>query len=80
MLKYLYYAKSKYGRMKTMKCPHLFKWLTYACKAKKQLYVPSSFQLEEYCKCRSHSKCPFFASVISHEEVYNKVLYTHTNI
>jgi len=42
-----------------MKCPHLIKWITFACKAKDQLYFPSSFQLQEYCNRKEHKKCPF---------------------
>lgn len=51
--------------MITIKCPHLTKWLTFACKAKEVLYFPSPFQLDEYCKRKSHrttsrglSHCP----------------------
>ncbi len=43
-----------------MKCPHLTKWVTFACKAGEKLYFPSPFQLQEYCKKKSHKKCPFF--------------------
>jgi len=50
-----------------MKCPHLIKWLTYACKAGEKLYFPSEFQLEEYCKKKDHRKCPFF---VNKREIY----------
>jgi hypothetical protein len=52
-----------------MKCPHLIKWLTFACKAKEKMYFPSSFQLEEYCKRNSHKKCPFYALQLAPEEI-----------
>jgi hypothetical protein len=42
-----------------MKCPHLIKWITFACKAEEKLYFPSPFQLQEYCKQKEHRKCPF---------------------
>lgn len=43
----------------TMKCPHLEKWVVSVCKAKENLYVPSNFQLHEYCRTQSYRKCPF---------------------
>jgi hypothetical protein len=63
-----------------MKCPHLIKWLTFACKAKKKLYFPSSFQLDEYCKRKLHKKCPFYDAGISGEESENALSYTHAQI
>lgn len=44
----------------TMKCPHLAKWVVSVCKAVSNTYVPSNFELQEYCKTKSHKKCPFF--------------------
>ena len=55
--------------MNNMKCPHLIKWLTFTCKANEKPYFPSSFQLDEYCKRKLHSRCPFYASNISGEEI-----------
>ena len=66
--------------MNSMKCPHLIKWLTFACKAKEKLYFPSSFQLDEYCKRKFHRRCPFYASNIPGEEYESTILYTHTQI
>jgi len=43
-----------------MNCPHLNLWLVAACKIDGVVYVPSGFQLREYCKSKSHKKCPFF--------------------
>ena len=54
---------------KAMKCPHLIKWLTYACKAKENMYFPSSFQLHEYCRRKSHKKCPFYGARATTEEI-----------
>jgi len=59
-----------------MKCPHLIKWITFACKAKDRLYFPSSFQLQEYCKCKAFKKCPFHFSANDEylEGVYTQIL------
>lgn len=52
-----------------MACPFLVKTSTAICKARNclfkievevQLYEPSAFQLEEYCKGPGHRKCPFY--------------------
>ncbi len=43
-----------------MKCPHLRRWTVAACRIDKKVYVPSVFQLEEYCRTGEHKKCPFF--------------------
>ncbi|GAB4421131.1 MAG: hypothetical protein OHK0032_16910 [Thermodesulfovibrionales bacterium] len=44
-----------------MRCPNLVKWVVFICKAVDNTYVPSNFELEEYCKTKSHRKCPFYA-------------------
>jgi hypothetical protein len=56
-----------------MKCPYLMKWLTFACKATKKPYSPSPFQLQEYCKTKSHKKCPFYATDVSRDEIERAV-------
>jgi len=43
-----------------MKCPHLNSWIVATCKIDDSTYVPSVFQLNEYCKRRGHKRCPFF--------------------
>ena len=43
-----------------MKCPHLIKWVISSCKALDRPYVPSLFELEEYCRTKGHRKCPFY--------------------
>jgi len=50
-------------RRNKMKCPHLMKWITFLCKANKEVYSPSPFQLEEYCKREEHKKCPFLVRI-----------------
>jgi len=52
-----------------MKCPHLIKWLSCSCKARENLYFPSSFQLREYCRSKKHRKCPFYAERTTIEEI-----------
>ncbi len=34
------------------------------CKALQQSYVPSSFELEEYCKSNKHKMCPLYLGLI----------------
>jgi hypothetical protein len=43
-----------------MKCPHLIKWVVSSCKAPEKTYIPSPFELEEYCMTKEHRKCPFY--------------------
>ena len=46
-----------------MQCPNLMEFIDdgiiWFCKAGGKPYVPSLFELEEYCKTESHKKCPF---------------------
>ncbi len=45
-----------------MKCPNLVEWVDWVillCKAGERPYVPSLFELEEYCNTENHKKCPF---------------------
>ncbi len=43
-----------------MQCPNLLKWIVSSCKAVERPYVPSLFELEEYCRTGDHRKCPFY--------------------
>jgi hypothetical protein len=44
-----------------MKCAHLaFTRPKVCCEALKSLYVPSQFEIEEYCTRKEHRKCPFY--------------------
>jgi len=50
-----------------MQCPNLVEWVDWVillCKAGEIPYVPSLFELEEYCKTKSYKKCPFTIEVI----------------
>jgi hypothetical protein len=44
-----------------MKCGHLKGWTIAVCRVDEKPYVPSVFQLEEYCKTSRHKRCPFLA-------------------
>jgi hypothetical protein len=43
-----------------MKCTHLVRGRNMACRALEKAYVPSLFQLVEYCRSGGHRKCPFY--------------------
>lgn len=43
-----------------MKCPHLVNMFVCTCAAEETPYVPSLFELEEYCRNTRHSRCPFY--------------------
>lgn len=42
------------------KCTHLLRGRKALCKALNKVYVPSLFQLVEYCSSRDYRKCPFY--------------------
>jgi hypothetical protein len=50
-------------KSRTKKCEYLSGEYVLACKANKVLYVPSSFEMEEYCKSIRHVVCPFYMKV-----------------
>ncbi|HUO76468.1 MAG TPA: hypothetical protein VMU21_02730 [Thermodesulfovibrionales bacterium] len=51
-----------------MKCPHLNRWIVATCKIDDRTYVPSVFQLDEYCKTGGHKRCPFFVKNVSEKK------------
>lgn len=51
-----------------MKCPFLAGKYMYSCSASKEVYVPSVFELEEYCKNTRFKLCPFYYSRIAADE------------
>lgn len=57
-----------------MKCPHLIKWVISSCKAVDRPYVPSLFELEEYCRTRSHRKCPFYLREITDKAEFKDLI------
>ncbi len=53
--------KSLNDRGGNMKCMHLKTVSAVSCcKASERPYVPSLFELVEYCRKRDHRKCPFY--------------------
>jgi hypothetical protein len=54
-----------------MKCPYLEKWVVSVCKAEGDTYtyVPSNFELQEYCRTKAHKKCPLFLKNMPGKEV-----------
>lgn len=51
-----------------MKCPFLKGNYLASCKADKEVYVPSPFELEEYCKASRHVICPFYCRARNEEK------------
>jgi len=43
-----------------MKCPNLLRSMILSCNADERPYVPSLFELEEYCNRKEHQKCPLY--------------------
>lgn len=43
-----------------MRCPHLKREKATACIALEREYMPSTFELREYCEKKGHKKCPFY--------------------
>ncbi len=43
-----------------MRCPLLTGKYMLSCSALKEVYVPSAFELEEYCKKPLYTMCPFY--------------------
>jgi len=48
-----------------MNCPFLYGTYLLSCKSSRDVYVPSAFELEEYCKSRRHKICPYYCKVMS---------------
>jgi hypothetical protein len=47
------------GREWVMKCEHLtISRAILSCRALGRRYLPSQFEIEEYCKTDAHKKCP----------------------
>ena len=43
-----------------MKCPFVKGTYMYSCSASRDVYVPSEFELNEYCKSTRYKICPFY--------------------
>lgn len=46
----------------TMKCPYLKGTYMFSCSARREVYVPSTFEQSEYCKNMRHRVCSFFCN------------------
>lgn len=46
-----------------MKCPQLVSLAVCSCKAGDRPYVPSLFELDEYCRTARHSRCPYYLGI-----------------
>lgn len=46
-----------------MRCPHLLNWTVSACVADDRPYVPSIFELQEYCTGKRHERCPLYVGL-----------------
>lgn len=43
-----------------MKCPFLTGQYMYSCEAERGVYIPSDFEMREYCESSMHSLCSFY--------------------
>ncbi len=57
-----------------MRCPHLTEHIFPLALWIKAVYIPSLFELEEYCKTSRHKKCP-----LSYGRVQGNGLFTLSN-
>lgn len=46
-----------------MSCPHLLKCTVSSCKADDKPYIPSVYELQEYCTVGAHERCPLYVDV-----------------
>ena len=46
----------------TMKCLFLKGRYMFSCSARREVYVPSIFELGEYCKSTRYKICPFYCA------------------
>lgn len=44
-----------------MECPHFAGVLMKYCAAEKAVYVPSIYEMREYCRHQQHRLCPFYS-------------------
>jgi hypothetical protein len=44
----------------SLRCPYLTGKYFKSCSVSKEPYVPSAFEMEEYCISSRHSMCPFY--------------------
>lgn len=54
-----------------MYCPFLKGSYVLSCSANKEIYVPSLFEIHEYCKSLRYKMCPFYMQL--QDRKYEKV-------
>ena len=52
----------------TRTCPYLTGNYILSCKADLQVYIPSVYELEEYCKSVRHTLCPSYCLIDEKKE------------
>lgn len=52
-----------------MECPLLGGNYIASCTALKRVYVPSSFELDEYCRTVGHRICPHYLQAVEESHV-----------
>ncbi len=58
-----------------MKCPFLTGRYMYTCTANSEAYIPSQFELEEYCRGKRHTMCPFYMKFDTDWEPKRNIVY-----
>lgn len=48
-----------------MSCPHLLNWTVSSCRADDKPYIPSIYELQEYCTVGAHERCPLYVWTLS---------------
>jgi hypothetical protein len=72
------HKKFHYHLEEIMRCPHLGLWAVAACRIDETaVYVPSDFQIQEYCKSKCHKKCPFFVQSVTVKNKKNSLVSAH---
>ncbi len=47
-----------------MKCPFVKGTYMYSCAASNEVYVPSAFEFEEYCRSTRYKICPLYCKAL----------------
>jgi len=57
-------------KVSSVKCPHLVKKVI--CSAIEEPFIPSIFELNEYCRKKDHKKCPFYLGLTGERKICAK--------
>ena len=55
-----------------MRCPFLRGKYMLSCTANREVYIPSLFELDEYCKNGRHKMCPYYNRIENEGQVVIK--------